>query len=432
MPERWSEIRRTLEELQSAKRETIDHLADLLGDGKSPLAGKIKKYGNWFGVNDPRELAEFYVESISELNKIAWELLSSGGGVTVERKLEEIASKQESVVERVRRGDSSSSTQLLDPEGIAKIASGQMEFYRSMVAQTTPEDFYRRFFNYKPKSLEELGMGGMRALSLGSGETAKTIKETPLSRIRANIEKRREELGVKATSLKEQVSDKVESEWTSDKVRAFESEVGRENITEIEQIIERQRNAEILLPQLDFAISGLRGRMNENVDLLSGGNMSFNIENIRRINDEIDGVKDQIKENEAIIRGIEERGRDEGDGLFGGKRKQRESEIAPIKAEIKALEGSLLSLEEELKSQKDDDKKLEGLSGWIGDSTRKLGLKLGEGERKFTLQELVDNIKGQTNFKLTAQQREIYMQYQSLAKEKGQASDEYRKKWGGR
>lgn len=459
LPKRWREIRATLRELRSARRETIDRLAGLLGnDRNAPLFQQVNNYGHW-GYDNPQKLAETFVDANAGHNAIT---LGLGMGTeTPEVILERIISDQENLLEQARSGNLKKAfsrtdvdaksfqpesyryeTKLDNPERVAIILAEQREFYRKFqAALTTPEEVLAKMKGrdndlhreIHVRSQYDLGLddrGQIKSQLDFDGKTYATLRDTPLSQIKVRLEQQQKELEKITATLKEQIGDKVEADWDSTELSAFQYD--RENyqsIQEAERIVKMQKIAETLSPRLDLAISGLQEQMDQQLSFGQRGQLSFDSipeKDLQRLQKEIAELQQEIQKVEANIRSIDQRAVSEGDGLLGRKRKQREQEKATLDTQKQTLQERLQNLQAEYQPKAEMDKKLDGVRSWLYTANRE-GLELKMPRGSISSRELVDSVKGQMNFQLTPERSQVYKQYQALKKKQEQTAKQYDK-----
>ncbi len=459
LPKRWREIRSTLRELQSARRETIDRLAGLLGnDRNAPLFQQVNNYGHW-GYDNPQKLAETFVDANAGHNTITLGL--GMGSETPEVILEAIISNQENLLEQTHGGNLKKSfsrtdvdaksfhaesyryeTGLDNPERVAIILAEQVEFYRKFqAALTTPEEILAKMKGRDDDLHKEIHVRSQYDLGLGDrgqiksqldfdGKTYATLRDTPLPQIKTRLEQQQKELEKTAATLKEQIGDKVETDWNSAELSAFQDSRGNyRTIQEAERIVRMKKIAEGLFPRFDLAISGLQEQMDQCLSFGQGGELKFDSvpeRDLQHLHKEIGELQQEIQKVEASIRLIDQRAVNEGDGLLGRKRKQREQEKATLDTQKQALQGRLQNLQAEYQPKVEMDKKLDGVRSWLYTTNRE-GLELKMSRGSVSLRELVDSVRGQINFNLTPEESQVYEQYQVLKKKHEQTVKQYEK-----
>lgn len=471
LPKRWRENRKALQELQSARRATIDRLAKLLGnDRQTPLFQQVNNSGHW-NHNNPQELAETFVDANAGYNTSSLGL--GAGAETPDKILEGIVSEQEKFHEPISEENIQNAfsrqnvsidrfspalyrheTIFDNPERVAIILAEQAEFYRKFqAALTTPEEVLAKtktnptdlYKEIRTRSEEELGLGHggriKRRLDF-DGKTFQTLRDTPLYQIKADLERRQKALESTAKTLKEQISYKVDVDWDFTELSAFLD--SRDNlgiVQEAVRIVKVKKIAEVSSPRFDLVISGLQEQMEMRLTIDYRGQLSFDsipkadAQRVQKrfdgddINDlDIDALLRSIQRVEVNMRSIDERAVSEGNGLFRGKRKQREQEKDALDIQKQAMQERLTNLQAENELEAKMDKKLNGIRAWI-DASKTDGLELKLPNGSVPLQELVDNIKGQMNVQLTPEQSKIYEQYQVLKEKQKKTAEQYVDRW---
>lgn len=456
LPKRWDENRAILQELQKAKREAIDRLAELLDDNpETVLFLNMNKYGNWH-YNNPQKLAEAFIDFKFRHN--SYDLgLEMGPARPVETIIEKTIADQKKRLEEISRGNSrkaisransdltlqalgpeqyQAETELINPERIAIILAEQAEFYRKFQAELTTEDNVLNNLvihqKIQIKSNYDLGINKIEPLITFDGKTYKTLRDKPLAEIKARLELEEKELAEKAAELKEQVKAKIEVDWDSTKLVMFqEQEKNHQNIQEAIEIRRKKKIAEELSPDLASAASELKEQMNELVFFDRKDVLKFNSipeQDISGLSKKIEEANAGINRVNDYIKAIDERATYEKNGLFGGKKRRREKEKELLKKQKQEQGVELKKLRNDQKIKFEKDQKLNGVRAFIYKVKQsKLELKIPSGS--FTLQQLIDGLDNSMNFQLTPEQSEIYGQYQALKKKIEQTKEWYNKKW---
>ncbi len=246
--------------------------------------------------------------------------------------------------------------------------------------------------------------------------------------------KQKAELPRLAALLKERISDKVDADWSEKELAIFKNTGESSQILkEVNNILRNRQLAERLNPSLAVAISELQEQMTQQVRCENGNIELAYIQNydFRKLKEDIESLREEIQKVNTKIKSIDESASSEGNGFLGGKRREREQAKTALDTQKQNLERALQNLEAEYDPIVTMNNKIGGdLGQWIREA-KENSLELPQGS--VSLQELVDNIKGQLNLRLNAQltpeQSQTIEQHNALVSKRDQTAQQYNDKW---
>jgi hypothetical protein len=445
LPARWHKIQKILDEVKTARENTINSLAELLGeDSNAPLFKNMNKYGGWY-FDDPKKLATAFIDSKAKNNAITWEMKM--GTVTPEIFIQEAIDAQRDMPYKIKNSNEREKNNLFksggmyNPDAIAVILAEQAEFYRKF--QDTIENDPAAFDHVNSsqnnqlsqkieiKSLSELGLGEGQKLKLylNYDDNAKIeLIKNSWDSIKGSLANKNKEQTEVVAKLKERINSKIEADWARRELDIFTDANGNsKKISDIEKNIKMQKASEKFLRDLDSALFQLEKEKNEQLTVIQSGQINFTSvseTDLLKLENEIQKINLEINKINSAISLIDQSARSEGDGLFGGKKKKRESDKAVLENEKSTLQKKLNNLTSQYNAKFGTDKKLNNIRACFNEA-KKAGLTLKMPDDQVCLQELVDKIKAQMNFELTSEQQQFYIKHQSLKKKQEQTAKQY-------